>query len=336
MDSRPEVRPLDPDDDRALHRFHEILWRSEKEDGRPWNACWSYEELARKLREQTPERRTAGLLAIEDGTPVGAGLVDLPMLDNLDKGFVLPAVEPEHRGRGVGGLLLEAMLDELRRERRTLALAQTAVPVEERTTSPMVRFALGHGFSVANTEIVRILRLPLPEGLLDEVAAETAAFCHGYEIETYVDELPARHLAAYSHLRNQLALDAPTGDVDFEAEQVTPEIEAARLARSLRMGRQMFLSLAVKDGEAVAHSDIAALPSDGQAHQLGTLVRRDHRGHRLGTAVKVANLAALQKERPDVTEVHTQNEENNGWMVDINVRLGFTAVGACPGFQRRL
>jgi hypothetical protein len=69
---------------------------------------------------------------------------------------------------------------------------------------------------------------------------------------------------------------------------------------------------------------------------MGTLVRRDHRGHRLGAAVKVANLEALHRDRPDVTEVHTQNAETNRWMVSINERLDFEPVGVCPEFLRNL
>ena len=91
----------------------------------------------------------------------------------------------------------------------------------------------------------------------------------------------------------------------------------------------------MKDGEAVAHCDLSVLPSQTVAQQLGTLVRRDHRGHRLGAAVKVANLAALRA-RPDVTEAHTQNAEDNAWMVGINVRLGFEPVGLCLMLTRSL
>ena len=69
---------------------------------------------------------------------------------------------------------------------------------------------------------------------------------------------------------------------------------------------------------------------------MGTLVRRDHRGHRLGTAVKVANLRALQGACPEATEVKTQNAETNAWMVGINVRLGFQAVGVVPEFLREI
>ena len=84
----------------------------------------------------------------------------------------------------------------------------------------------------------------------------------------------------------------------------------------------------------MAHTDLYVPPSGTQAMQMGTLVRRDHRGHRLGAAVKVANLEALQRDHPEINEVHTQNAETNAWMVRINERLGFEPVAVCPEFLR--
>ncbi len=324
-----DLRPLDLGDDAEVRRLHEIGWLAEKEDGRPWNDFWTYDELARVLREPTGDMRTEAWCAFEGDRMVGGGIVELSLLDNLDKAFVFPVVEPGLRGRGIGGFVLEGLLDQVRRAGRPLVLGATAVPYAERETSPLARFAQARGFEVANVEVVRSLPLPLPGGLLEGLGAEAAGFHEGYTLESYVDELPEHHLESYCYLLNQLALDAPTGDIDFEAERLTPDIERERLARAKRMGRTTYVTLAVKDGEAVAHSDLYVLPSQTVAHQLGTLVRRDHRGHRLGTAVKVANLAALVQARPDVTEVHTQNAEDNAWMVDINVRLGFEPVGVC-------
>jgi hypothetical protein len=153
-------------------------------------------------------------------------------------------------------------------------------------------------------------------------------------VETYVDEVPERYLPSLAHLHNQLVLDAPTGAVDFEAAAVTGDIERQKLERNRRMGRTTYLTVAVLDGEAVAHSDLIVPPGRAVANQMGTLVRRDHRGHRLGTAVKVANLRALQRDRPDVTQVHTENAETNPWMVAINESLGFEPVGSCLSLVR--
>ena len=95
--------------------------------------------------------------------------------------------------------------------------------------------------------------------------------------------------------------------------------------------------VATGDHEVVAYTDliVKADPAD-RVQQWGTLVHRDHRGHRLGTAVKVANLRALQERFPDRTEVVTSNAEVNQYMVDINDRLGFRAVAVLPCFRRVL
>jgi GNAT superfamily N-acetyltransferase len=331
-----EIRRLDPHDDAQMRRFHEIGWRAEREDGRPWNSFWTYQEMAGLIREPTEDQRMDCFSVYDGDRMVAGGLVDLSLMDNLDKAFVFPAVEPELRGRGFGGMLLEALVEHARDNGRSQVTGMTAVPFEERYSSGILRFADKHGFRLANTEIMRILRLPVPDGLLEEVRRESAARHEGYEIQTYVDDLPEQYLPSYCHLRNQLALDAPTGDLDFEEEASTPETIRQRLERNKRSGRTTYLSLAVLDGEAVAHSDIAVPPSGTESHQLGTLVRRDHRGHRLGAAVKVANLEALQRDRPDITEVHTQNAETNEWMVRINERLGFEPVAVCPEFLRHL
>ena len=331
-----EIRELDVRDDAALCRFHQIGWRAEKEDGRPWNAFWTLQEMVPVLREQTDDHRLVPLCLYDGDEMLAAGMVGMSLLDNVDKAWMFPAVEPERRGQGLGGRLLEGLVEHARANGRSLALSGFAVPFEERETSGLLRFAERHGFHVANTEIVRILSLPVADELLDEIERETAPHHRDYVLETYVDELPERHLPAYSHLRNQLGLDAPTGEVDWEEERATPEIERQKLERSRRSGRRTFITLAGRDGAAVAHSDVFVPPGSTEVLQMGTLVRRDHRGHRLGTAVKIANLRALQQACPEATEVKTQNAETNAWMVGINVRLGFRPVGVVPEYLREL
>jgi GNAT superfamily N-acetyltransferase len=331
-----EIRALDPYDDAQMRRFHEITWRAEKDDGRPWNSFWTYPEMAGMLREPTDDQRMDCLCVYDGGRMVAGGFLQLSLLDNLDKAWVFPAVESELRGRGLGSMLLDAMLERARDDGRSQVTSMAAVPFEERYSSGLLRFADKHGFRLANTEIMRILRLPVRQGLLEEVRRESAPHHEGYEISTFVDDIPEEYLPSYCYLRNQLALDAPTGEIDFEAEALTPGTIRQRFERNKRSGRTTYLSLAIRDGEAVAHSDLSVPPTGTESHQLGTLVRRDHRGHRLGAAVKVANLEALQRDRPDITEVHTQNAETNRWMVSINERLGFEPVAVCPEFLREL
>ena len=145
-------------------------------------------------------------------------------------------------------------------------------------------------------------------------------------------------MESFCYLFNQLALDAPTGDIEFEAEAMTPEDFAIRRAKVKEMGRTVYETVAIdSSGAAVAHSTLAvsaANPRD--VWQWGALVRRDARGHRLGLAVKAANLRALQRGHPETEAVYTTNSEDNDAMVAINVRMGFRPVELLAEYQRKL
>ena len=174
-----EIRRLDPHDDAQMRRFHEIGWRAEKEDGRPWNSFWTYPEMAGMLREPTDDQRMDCFCVYDGDRMLAGGLVELSLMDNLDKAFAFPAVEPELRGRGLGSMLLEAMIEHARDNGRSQVTGMTAVPFEERYSSGLLRFADKHGFRLANTEIMRILRLPVREGLLEEVRRDSAGVTTG-------------------------------------------------------------------------------------------------------------------------------------------------------------
>jgi GNAT superfamily N-acetyltransferase len=269
---------------------------------------------------------------------VGAGLLQLPQLDNLDMVFAGVFVAPELRNRGIGSALLDSIVAVTRAEGRRSVLVEAGIPTSEREEHPYARFARRHGFRQANVEVHRVLDLPIAAEVLEAMRDEAARFHEGYTIEVFEDEVPDELLPSYVHMLTQLAVDAPTGEIDFEAEVVTPELFLEELERLRAQGRHRLMAVAVSpDGEAVAHSDLVVPPEDRpKVYQWGTLVHRDHRGHHLGAAVKVANLLALQQRYPDRTEIHTTNSEDNAAMVAINDRLGFRVVEICPEYLREV
>lgn len=331
-----EIRHLDTADDAQLRRFHEILWRAEKEDGRPWNPMWTYDELVGMVRTPTSERRTVGLAAWDGDQMVGAGFLFLSLLDNIDTTWVFAAVEPDLRGRGIGAALMDGIVETAKQEGRTQLLGGAGIPFEERETSPILTWAQRQGFTVANVEIQRNLELPVADELLDEIDAEVAAKLGDYEIRSYVGRLPDELLASYAELDNIFMVEAPMGDVDVEAGRSTAESVRERDELNEKMGRTMFSSVALRDGVVVANSDLGTARNDEEAHQWGTLVHPDHRGHRLGAAVKVANIRNVQEHRPEIKRIITTNAEVNAWMVAINDRLGFAPVAVVPTLKRLL
>lgn len=87
------------------------------------------------------------------------------------------------------------------------------------------------------------------------------------------------------------------------------------------------LAVDTANGVVVAYSDLM-LPggSPELALKWGTLVIAEHRGHRLGAAVKVANLRELARVDLGPRSIRTSNAEQNPWMVQINVDLGFEII----------
>jgi RimJ/RimL family protein N-acetyltransferase len=198
------------------------------------------------------------------------------------------------------------------------------------------RFAERNGFTHANTEIRRELRLPVPARTLSAWAAEASPHHAGYTVATYVDDIPQELVSSLCHVRNQLGPDAPTGDIEHEEEAMTPEVFLQRQAMQRDMGVTTYWTLATDvNGETVAFTALG-VPVDPPdcVYQWGTVVLRGHRGHRLGLAVKAANLAALQTDHPERLRVSTQNAETNAPMVAINDKMGFRAVEVMLEFQR--
>lgn len=83
------------------------------------------------------------------------------------------------------------------------------------------------------------------------------------------------------HVRNQLGLDAPTGDIDHEEEAMTPEVFLQRQSLQREMGVTNYWTLATDvNAETVAFTTMG-VPVDPPVcvYQWGTVVLRGHRGH---------------------------------------------------------
>ena len=332
-----DIRQVNVFDDTELERFHEVTERAEAFE-RPHHSSWSLEEAKLELRRQDPIERPEAWAAYDEGVMVGGVSLWFPLTDNLDKCWGSLGVDPDHRGRGVGSALVTQIVTRLAQEGRTTMVTESAYPFARRDDHPYRRFAEANGFTLAIDEIRRVLPLPTDPERLQTLATEALAYHAGYRIESFVDDLPHELLASYCALGNQLAVDAPTGGVDFEADSMTPEVWLERVAKDKEMGRGRLTTVALDEsGDVVAFTDLI-LPTapSPDVWQWGTLVHRDHRGHRLGMAVKVRNLQQLATASPDRTRVLTCNAETNRYMVDINVRLGFEAIEVCPMFELRI
>ena len=323
-------------DDLELSALHEVTERADAFE-RPHHSGWSLDEAKLELRRQDPTERSEAWAAYDEGVLAGGAQLWFPLQDNLTKCWGSIGVDPDHRRRGIGSALVAQIVTRMAQEGRTTMVTESAYPFNRRDDHPYRRFAEANGFTVAIDEILRILPLPVDPALLEALAADASAHHAAYRIEAFADGLPDGLLASYCALGNQLGVDAPTGDVDFEAESMTPQLWLERLAQEKETGRRRLTTVATdRIGDVVAFTDLV-LPRTpaSDVWQWGTLVDRGHRGHRLGMAIKVRNLRQLVATDPARARVLTSNAETNRYMVDINVKLGFEAVEVCPMFELR-
>jgi GNAT superfamily N-acetyltransferase len=324
-------------DDAVMRAYYDLSRRAEML-GREQAPFWSIEEFLGAFRSVDSGERQQLFAAYDGDRMIACAVLWSFLLDNTDKAWFSLDVDVPDRRRGVGRAMLERIEQVAKDDGRQLILGDAKIPFDQRDTHGYRQFAEACGYQLSNDEVVRHLALPVPEDRIREWVDEAAAYHEGYTIETFVDGVPGDLIESLCVLLGQLAVDAPTGAVDFEEEAMTPERYAENVATVKAMGRARYETLALTpDRLVVAQSTLAVpLSASTTVYQWGTFVHREHRGHRLGLATKAVNLRAVQAARDGLTVVTTQNGETNDYMVSINQRMGFEPVEVTSEFVKHL
>jgi len=338
--TRIDIVEVDFFDDSALDAWHRVYEAAEQASGPGVAATWQLEEVRALMQRRGLRFWDGGYAGWVDGRLVTVGWVRLSLLDNTDRAELAVHTLPEERRRGYGAAML-AHLEGVARERgRTTMFGESSWPYAAGPSGagqPGAEFARAAGYDLALGDVKRRLELPVPDVLLDELAAEAAAHHDGFTLHSWVGPVPDELVDGWARLNASLTTEAPTGDLTVEAEYADGSTVREAEALVAAQGRTKYNTVALDaDGELVAFSDLATtIHEPGRAYQWGTLVRPDARGHRLGLAVKVANQRLLQRERPDIRELITYNAEVNSHMIGVNERLGFVPVARLGEFQKR-
>ena len=335
-----DIRLLDATalaDDAVMRDIYDLSRRAELY-GRPDAPFWEFPEFLGAFRSPDSGERQELFAAYDGDRMVGMAVLWSFLMDNTEKAAFNLNVDVPARRRGIGRSLADRLEQTASDDGRSLLLAEATLPFADHESHGYRRFAEACGYELSNSEIVRHLALPVPEEQIQEWIDEAAPHHPGYTIETFVGAVPDALVESLCGLLSQLAVDAPTGAVDFEEETMNPQRYAEVVATTAAMGRARYETVALTpDRQVVAQSTLAmSLEQSNKVYQWGTFVHREHRGHRLGLATKAVNLRAVQAARGDLTIVITQNAEANGYMVSINERMGFRPIEIAAEFVKHL
>lgn len=331
-----EIRTVDPADQALVREFWEV-GRVADEHERQWSTYWAWETALVYLTTPNQWRELHLLGAFENGRMIGALECSLPVRDNTSSaGFDL-YVDPAHRRRGVGTALVEQLIPDLAERDRRVVMVEVNTPIAGAPSAGM-GFAERHGFAPALVQEHRVLDLPATEGRWPGLAAEVAPAHADYELVTWFDTVPDEFLEGYCALQHAFNDEAPSGELEIEAEHWDEQRVRGKEERFRRAGRHEVCTVAVApDGAVVGLTEMIVSDHEpDRAMQCGTLVLPGHRGHRLGLALKVANQTSLRDRFPAVHGVHAWNADVNEHMNAINARLGFTTVERLVEVQREV
>jgi len=225
-------------------------------------------------------------------------------------GFVAPRIVPEHRRRGIGTIVLRALLD----HHRALGHRSVAAHVEE---DGAMAFATLHGFVEVDrqVELVRTVRS-------DEPAPPRYP---GVAFTTVADD-PDLLRRAYA-LAEQGYADLPvtTGTVTVPLDEWLGE-EATLPGGSI---------VALADGRIVGYAGLLAWNDDDTRAENGlTVVDRAWRGRGLATALKRRQLAWASA--TGLREIVTWTQVGNEAMQHVNIGLGYVARTTSRAVRREL
>nr|WP_209436399.1 GNAT family N-acetyltransferase [Kocuria subflava] len=330
------------------------------------------EDLFRDLHD--PWERVVLLTARTDGQLAGRAEVRLPLIVETRSAQIFLAVDPDHETGGVGSELLAAAESVAQSEARRVMVihsehpgpqdiqgdgrigsATGALPIIDPdawisaadgsgrlpVANRQTRFAVRFGYELQTVSDVSRIRVPLDphehERLSSEVESHPGA--EDYRIHTWMGAAPQNWLDSLAKLHERIPSDSFVpprlwAEEPWDADRVR-RTEALREEN----GDISLMSVVehVPSRELVGMTEVVLPGPDASiCFQDETVVLRDHRGRRLGLRLKLANLAALERQTPNVHSIYVWTHSGNIRMNWVNRRLGAQTLGRSAVWSRRV
>jgi GNAT superfamily N-acetyltransferase len=238
-------------------------------------------------------------------------------------------VHPAHRRMGAGSRLLATVTEAASAAGCRVVL--TTVPAG----TPGEGFLGTRDFK----PVLRQTHLRLPLAEVPERIRKLPEVPHpAYRLTFWPGVAPDEVAAPFARARSATA-GLPTGGAD--RGQVTwDEARVREVAEVIaRRGERLLTVAAVSesDGSIAGFTQLVVSADDAEpARQYDTAVLTAHRGNGLGQWVKAEMLRRLQAEHPEVTEIDTNNADDNRHMLAINSAFGFRPHRRTVAYQMTL
>lgn len=327
-----EILRFGPDDTDRLASYVEVVNAARAVDS-PWQHPSTLKSAEGQFRHGWDGEVETPYLGLVDGIPVAVGRLATSEYDNLHLAWLGVQVHPDHRRRGHGSELLDALVAEARE------VGRTSIGLDGWDSESTRAFAARHGLEAKSVAVPRRqLVADLDWGSIERLHAGAATAATDYEVVRREGRTPDDELEAAAEMTMAIN-DAPTDDLDIEDEVYSPErvrgYENAQLARGFRLYRVFVRHR--DSGELAGHTVVVV---DGERPELGeqhdTSVVGAHRGHRLGLLLKADMNLWLREVEPQLAEVTTWNAESNDHMIGVNEALGYRIVGRELEFQKSI
>ena len=325
-----EIVEFGADDREAVRRYVAVANAARVVDS-PFEHPLTEHQAAGALRHGWDLDPPLPYLLLVDGEAVALGEYDVSRRDNFHLAWLTVEVHPDHRRRGHGSALLEALVARARADGRT------SVGIGGWESEAATGFAARHGLDQKHVEVRRrqvVAEVDWPR--LDKLYDEALPHAAAYELVRCAGGTPTEDLAAVARMVAAIN-DAPTGDLDIEDEVFTPQRLRDYDEAQRQRGHRVHIVYARhrESGELAGETTVAV---DGErphlAEQHDTSVVRAHRGHRLGLLMKIDMLRWLREDEPRLASIGTWNAEENAFMIGVNEALGHRVLGRALAFQR--
>lgn len=281
-------------------------------------------------------------VAVKDGKVVGHVELSHELDNNTHLMWVDIEVLPEYRGHGIGTQLLkhaERQAHEVGVRTLMAEVAYDFIPAPDRP-SPGKTFAEKHGFTIGQATYHGIKDLQFNDSEeYKHVAATAAELSHDYEMIPWEGHVPEELIDGYCYLKGRMVTDSPSGELDIEKEEYTPELIRADENGMADRG-------IIKLGTVARHKATGALAGltevlvmlgdEYDSHIRDTIVDPDHRGHRIGSQIKIVNEEQLLQRRPAMRFIHTWNATTNRPMLEVNEAIGYHTYCTDTDYQKKL